>query len=78
MEKYRGIRNLILISFGIWILTFKALPWITEVSPAASELAAYIDESGIETGMFYYTGVEAAARAEANARGAIFYTENQN
>ncbi|MCG8688060.1 MAG: hypothetical protein MI892_24510 [Desulfobacterales bacterium] len=61
----------------IWLLTFKILPFITSVSSNARQLADFIDTSGIETGQFYYTGVEIITQAESSARGAVFFTNQQ-
>lgn len=70
--------KLFLCSFAVWLLCFVILPFHTKHSPATQQLADYIDESGIETGKFYYTSVEIVAHAEAGARGAVFFSEHHN
>ncbi len=70
------ILKLILCSFCVWLLCFVILPYHTKISPSAQQLANFIDESGIETGQFYYTSVEIVAHAEAGARGAVFFTDH--
>ena len=57
------------------LLTVYVLPFVTNSFEVTRQLADYIDESGIETGQFFYTGVESTARAESGARGAIAFTE---
>lgn len=61
----------------VWLLTFKILPFITSMSATTRQLAEFIDASGIETGQFYYTGVEIVTTAESGARGAVFFTNHK-
>lgn len=72
----KKISKLLACCSFIWLLMFIILPFITSKSETATQLAAYIDDSGIETGNFYYTSVEAVTQAEAGARGAVFFTQH--
>ncbi len=69
--KIKGVGSLAVCIAGIWFLAAHMLPFITNSFESTRSLAQYIDESGIETGQFYYTGVESTASAEAGARGSI-------
>lgn len=79
------MENTLLVRYGkllvclavIWVVFVIILPSLTRSSLAISQLANYIDESGIETGQFYYTGVEVVAHAEVNARSSIFISKIQ-
>lgn len=72
----KKISKLVACCSIVWLLMFVILPFITSTSQTAEQLANYIDESGIETGNFYYTSVEAVTQAEAGARGAVFFTKH--
>lgn len=72
------ILKLFLCSFCVWFFCFVILPYHTKMSPSAQQLADFIDESGIETGQFYYTSVEIVSHAEAGARGAVFFSKHHN
>lgn len=57
----------------IWLFTFVAGPQLVKVVPEFKTLAAFVNESGIETGEFYYTDVEIVGHADHNARSTIEY-----
>ena len=67
--------SLILVITVLWGVMGYALPMLTDTFEATRQLASYIDESGIETGQFYYTGVEILNHAESGARGAVAFAE---
>lgn len=69
--------SLIACIASIWILSGYILPYITNAFATTRHLADYIDESGVETGQFYYTGVESTAKAEAGARASILFWEKR-
>jgi len=57
----------------IWLFTFVAGPWLVRDVPEFKRLAAFVNESGIETGEFYYTDVEIVGHADHNARSTMEY-----
>ena len=67
--------SLVLVITIIWGVMGYALPMLTDSFETTRQLARYIDESGIETGQFYYTGVEIINHAESGARGSIAFAE---
>ena len=73
--KRKGLFSLAMCIAGIWIVAGYILPSVTNSFSATRSLADYIDESGIETGQFYYTGVESTAKAETGARASIAFWE---
>ncbi len=76
-EKSKGYIKLTLCMMAIWFLGFVALPSLTKISATAQQLADFIDYSEIETGYFYYTGVEIVAHAEMNARSSTQFSQNR-
>ncbi len=74
-EKIKGVVILGCVIAGVWSLMGYALPLLTKSFDMTQQLADYIDQEDIETGQFYYTGVESTGRAEAGARGSIAFTE---
>jgi|GEM_PF-1345600 len=72
-SKVKGISQLAASLVIVWAVTFYGLPAITSSSDSIQGLADYIDETGIETGNFYYTSVEIVAHADMNARSTIEY-----
>jgi len=74
-EKIKGVAILCCVIAGMWSLMGYALPLVTKSFDMTQQLADYIDQEDIETGQFYYTGVEITGRAEAGARASIAFTE---
>ncbi|WP_136798612.1 MULTISPECIES: hypothetical protein [Desulfosediminicola] len=72
-SKVKGISQLAASLIAVWGVTFYVLPAITSSSDSIQGLADYIDETGIETGNFYYTSVEIVSHADMNARSTIEY-----
>jgi len=56
-----------------WVVCFVAAPALVECSPAMTRMAKFIDNSGIETGEFYYTDVEACSTANLNTQNTVDY-----
>lgn len=56
-----------------WVVCFQLAPMLVENVPAMKKMADFVDESGIETGEFYYTDVEIVGHADLNARSSIEY-----
>lgn len=67
--------SLVLVVAALWGVMGLALPMLTDAFETTRQLARYIDESGIETGQFYYTGVEILNHAESGARGSVAFAE---
>ncbi len=59
--------------FITWSLVFVVGPALRDRSEFFQQMAAFVDESGIETGAFYYTDVEIVGRASHAARTTIVY-----
>lgn len=59
--------------FATWLFVFVLCPAVRDTSPFFQELAAFVDESGIETGAFFYTDVEIVGHASHSARSTIVY-----
>ncbi len=74
-DRIKGVFILCIIIVRIWSLMGYALPLLTKSFDATQHLANYIDQEQIETGQFYYTGVELTGKAEAGARASIAFTE---
>lgn len=72
-SKAKGLMQLVASLVAVWAVTFYLLPKVTSSSDSIQGLADYIDETGIETGNFYYTSVEIVAHADMNARSTIEY-----
>ena len=53
---------------AIWAMTFVALPAVIDASPFFTRMAAFVEESGIETGEFFYTDVEVCGEANVATR----------
>ena len=73
----RGLLSLVACIAALWIFSGYFLPFVTNSFEATRSLAAYIDESGIETGQFYYTGVESTTKAETGARASMAFWETR-
>lgn len=56
-----------------WAVCFVAAPAFVEHNQTMAQMARFIDESGINTGKFYYTDVEACAVANHNARNTVAF-----
>jgi len=69
----RGVLQLIACCFVVWAATFYVLPALTHSHSDIHTLADFIDESEIDTGEFYYTGVEVVVQADINTRSTIEY-----
>lgn len=76
-SKAKGLGQLAAGLLVVWAVTFYALPAITSSNASIKGLADYIDETGIETGNFYYTSVEIVAHADMNARSTVEYFANR-
>ena len=72
-KKLRGLVGLAGSAVVIWGLTFVVLPALTASFTSFQTLADFIDESGIDTGQFYYTDVEIVSHADIGARSTIEY-----
>ncbi|WP_237559868.1 hypothetical protein [Desulfohalovibrio reitneri] len=48
-------------------------PALREASAPIKQMADFVDETGIETGAFYYTDVEIVGHADLGARSTIEY-----
>lgn len=75
-EKSKGVKGIVQLagSIGIiWLFTFIVMPAIASSCTSFRTLAAFIDESEIETGQFYYTDVEIVTKANLGARSTIEY-----
>lgn len=72
-SRVRGVTQLLACCFVIWAATFYVLPALTQSHPDIHKLADFIDESEIDTGEFYYTGVEVVVQADINTRSTIEY-----
>ena len=59
---------------GLWLMTFVALPALRDASPFFVRMAAFVHESGIETGEFYYTDVEVCGPSSRHARATFEHT----
>ena len=51
-----------------WCFTYVICPAITESSEDFKTMAKFIDDSGIETGEFFYTDIEVCGEADLGAR----------
>ena len=71
----KGLLQLALCGLAIWLLGTIILPSLTALSSNAQQLADFIDESAIDTGQFYYTGIEIVTHAELGARSAVQFSE---
>ncbi|MFH1914290.1 MAG: hypothetical protein ABIK45_08465 [Pseudomonadota bacterium] len=69
----RRLAALALIAALVWGFMFVAGPKLASSVPALGSLAAFVNESGIETGAYYYTSVEIVGHADHNARSTIEY-----
>lgn len=58
---------------GMWFFCFGFAPWLVESIPELKQMAAFVEDEGIETGEFYYTDVEIVSRADQNARNTMEY-----
>ncbi len=56
-----------------WVACFVAAPALVECSPAMTQMARFIDSSGIDTTRYYYTDVECVTRANINTQNTIDY-----
>lgn len=56
-----------------WVVCFQLAPMLVNSVPVMKKMAVFVDESGIETGEFYYTDVEIVGHADINARSSIEY-----
>ncbi|MCK9239320.1 hypothetical protein [Desulfocurvus sp.] len=65
--------SLILGLAATWAVCFVAAPAFVESNQTMTRMARFIDESGINTGKFYYTDVEACAVANLNTRNTVLY-----
>lgn len=65
--------SLLLILAATWALCFVAAPAFERHNQTMARMASFIDESGISTGRFYYTDVEAVAGANAHTRNTVAY-----
>ncbi len=74
-QRLKGVGYLFVTVGIVWGIMGYALPLLTNSFTSTRELPDFIDESGIETGQFFYTGVETVNSAESGARGAIFFTD---
>ncbi|WP_285905376.1 hypothetical protein [Pseudodesulfovibrio pelocollis] len=69
----RRLAALALIAALVWGFMFVAGPRLAASVPALGSLAAFVNETGIETGAYYYTSVEIVGHADHNARSTIEY-----
>ena len=67
--------SLIVVVAVLWGVMGYALPVVTDSFETTRQLARYIDESGIETGQFYYTGVEIVNQSDSGARGSVAFAK---
>ena len=51
-----------------WCFTYVICPAITASSEDFATMATFIDDSGIETGEFFYTDIEVCGEADLGAR----------
>jgi hypothetical protein len=58
---------------AVWVFVFAAGPALRDSVPEMRRMAAFVDETGIETGAFYYTDVEIVGHADINARSTMEY-----
>lgn len=76
MEDKSALRrwtSLILALAVTWMVCFVAAPAFERSSQTMTRMARFIDESGINTGKFYYTDVEACAAANLHTRNTVLY-----
>ena len=75
-EKSLAMRvgSLVAATAAVWLLVFVLCPLLTNAVPEMRRMAAFVDESGIETGEFYYTDVEIVGHAELGARSTFEIT----
>ena len=77
-NQLKGVGQLFAAITLIWLMTFVVLPAITGSFKSFSTLAAFIDNSGIDTGQFYYTDVEIVTQADLGARSSIQFYQNRS
>jgi hypothetical protein len=65
--------SLCIVVFSLWTMVFVVCPMLRDAVPEIRTLAAFVDETGIETGEFYYTDVEIVGHADHNARSSMEY-----
>ncbi|GAB7079898.1 hypothetical protein [Megalodesulfovibrio paquesii] len=58
---------------AIVLFMFVVGPWLRRQIPEAQALADFIDSTGMQSNMIYYTDVPETAWAEQNARASIKY-----
>lgn len=76
MEDKTPLQRWMALLLGIaltWAAVFVAGPALIHSSDEMTRMAAFIEESGIETGEFFYTDVEACGAANLNTRNTIAY-----
>ncbi|HKK32708.1 MAG TPA: hypothetical protein VJ934_04015 [Desulfomicrobiaceae bacterium] len=61
-------------SLIIYLVCFVLGAKLVQTVPAMRRMAEFVDESGIETGEFYYTDVEIVGHADIGARSTFEHT----
>jgi hypothetical protein len=69
----RRLLSLAVAVMAVWSFVFVIGPRLVHVVPEFQALATFVNESGIETGEFYYTDVEIVGHADHNARSSMEY-----
>lgn len=69
----RRLAALALVAALVWGFMFVIGPRLVKSVGAFRTLAAFVNESGIETGEFYYTDVEIVGHADHSARSTMEY-----
>lgn len=77
-SQLKGLGQLVAAFALIWFMTFTVLPALTRSFESFSTLAAFIDNSGIDTGQFYYTDVEIVTKADVGARSSIKFYQSRS
>lgn len=58
---------------GTWAFLFVFTPFLLEHNDAAGKMSAFIEDTGIDTGQFYYSDLEECAEAELGTRSTFEY-----
>lgn len=77
MENYSILSRWAAFVGGILITLFciyVVAPFVRSHVESIDTMATFVDNTGIETGEFYYTDVEIVAHADLSARSSIEYT----
>lgn len=76
MQHKSALRRWASLGLGLfltWAAVFVVGPAVVDSSPSMTHMANVLEETGIESGAWYYTDVEVCAISNVNTRNTIEY-----